>query len=90
MKKELSTAIIENSDAQLVGSLLQFTSNLEAPIEGVTLQLIPEDATMDTISIDLPEKVISFALNVAPGSYKLVKPGTPNITEQGENESEKR
>lgn len=88
MKEELSTAVIENSDAQLVGSLLQFTSNLEAPIEGVTLQLVPEDTTMDPISIDLPEKVISFALNVAPGSYKLIKPGTPDITEQGENESE--
>lgn len=87
MKEELSTAVIENSDAQLVGSLLQFTSNLEAPIEGVTLQLVPEDTTMDPISIDLPEKVISFALNVAPGSYKLIKPGTPDITEQGENES---
>lgn len=82
-KEQLSTAVIEGADATVSGSLLQFTSTEEARLGGVTLELRSEN---DTVPVFLEENMISFAQNIAPGSYQLIKPGSPDIVEQGVNE----
>ncbi|WP_455632200.1 hypothetical protein [Parabacteroides sp.] len=86
LKEQLSTAVIEGEEAKLSGSLLQFTSTEEARAGGVTLELRSED---ETIPVALEDNVISFALNVKPGTYQLIKPGTPDVVEQGVNEAGK-
>lgn len=85
MKEQLSTAIIFNTGSELKGSLLQFTSTDAAIKEGVTLELHPVEETTQAqaFSFRLPEGVISFGLNLCPGQYRLLKPGTPEVVEQG-------